>query len=346
MNFETAKRVIDEIMRTIPSDREGIVFSLIGGEPLLEFELIKQIYDYAKALETSIPVSFFATTNGTVLTDDMKRWFADRKDSFILGLSIDGKRETHNHNRSNSFDLIDIQFFLQNWPLQGVKMTLSDYSMYHLADDVIALHEMGFKNVRGVNFDEQDFETPKEKYVNVLVPQLDKLSKFYANDTNGYYNQALSKRIDLCAQERRVPHKWCGTGVYTPFYDYDGKRYPCPYMTPMTFTQEQLDLVSKIDFSDVEVFTDRDCFENCYLYPICSSCAGANLKANGALNQYNKSKCILTRLFALFTAETHARRILLHPEYYKDERHLFYTIQAIEDIRSKYLDEFKMYLKE
>lgn len=345
MSYETAVRVIDEVMKTIPSDREGVVFSLIGGEPLLEFDLIKKIYEYAINVQNLVPVYFFATTNGTVLNDSMKKWFAERKDSFILGLSMDGGRETHNHNRSNSFDKIDVDFFQKNWPLQGVKMTLSDYSMYHLADDVIALHKMGFKNVRGVNFDEQDFDTPKEKYVKVLIPQLERLSDFYADDTNGYYNQAFSKRIDLCAHEIREPHKWCGTGIYTPFYDYDGRKYPCPYMTPMTFSKEQLELVSNIDFSNVDLFTDKECFHGCYLYPICSSCAGANLKANGSLSIYNKSKCVLTRLFALFTAETHAKRILNHPEYYKDERHLFYTIQAIEDIQSRYLEEFKSYLK-
>lgn len=342
MTLDTAKKVIDDVLVSVPVDRNGIIFSLIGGEPLLEFKLIKDIYDYAIDKKTDKEISFFATTNGTVLTDEMKKWFSEHNDTFILGLSMDGDRDTHNHNRSNSFDKIDRDFFINNWPNQGVKMTLSDYSMYHFADDVIALHNMGFKSVRGVNFDEQDFTSSKEKYVSILVPQLQKLACFYSD--NRYYNQAFARRIDICAHTKREPRKWCGTGVYTPFYDCDGKKYPCPYLTPMTISEEQIDYLEKIDFNDVNVFTNAECLESCYLYPICSTCAGANLKANGKLSDYNKSKCVLTRLFAVFTAEFHAQRILKHPELYSDERRLYYTIQAIEDIRERYLAEFAIYL--
>lgn len=40
----------------------------------------------------------------------MKEWFREHKDTFVLGLSLDGLPETHNHNRSNSYDKIDIDF--------------------------------------------------------------------------------------------------------------------------------------------------------------------------------------------------------------------------------------------
>ena len=343
MSFEVAKKVIDSVIKTIPPDREGIVFSLIGGEPLIEFDLIKSIYNYAMSIE-SLPISFFATTNGTILNEEMKKWFYDRRNTFTLGLSLDGDRNTQNHNRSNSFDKIDKSFFANTWPHQGIKMTLSDYSMYHFANDIIAIHKMGFSNIRGVNFDEQDFNTPKEKYVKILAPQLEKLVSFYLQSFPKYHNQAFSKRIDICARGRRMPRKWCGTGVYTPFYDCDGKKYPCPYMTPMTLDDKQLQTLSNIDFTDARLFTDQECMEKCYLYPICSTCAGANLKANGKLNCFNKSKCELTRLFAVFTAEYHAQNILSHPEAYPDERKLYYTIQAIEDIRERYYDMFTKYL--
>jgi len=64
----------------------------------------------------------------------MKNWFTANNDLFVLGLSLDGTRNTHNHNRSNSFDDIDIDFFLKTYPNQGVKMTLSEYSLPQLTE--------------------------------------------------------------------------------------------------------------------------------------------------------------------------------------------------------------------
>ena len=111
MSFDTAKKVIDWIFLNIPSDTKGIEFGFIGGEPLLEFKLIKDIVDYVRAKDTEEQYIFYATTNGTVLTEEMKKWFEENRHQFVLGLSLDGLKETHDYNRSNSFDKIDFDFF-------------------------------------------------------------------------------------------------------------------------------------------------------------------------------------------------------------------------------------------
>ena len=162
---------------------------------MLEFELLKDVYEYACSKKRNIPYNFFATTNGTVLTGEMKSWFTAHREQFILGLSLDGTRDTHNYNRSNSFDKIDINFFLQNWPNQGVKMTLSEYSLPRLADNVKFVHSLGFKTIRGVNLAEGDFDWSNEKYIDILVLQLKELVAYYlANDTL-VPNQMLNRPI-------------------------------------------------------------------------------------------------------------------------------------------------------
>src|SRR5699024_10778466 len=108
MEFATARKCIDWIFDNIPDDMEGVEIGFIGGELLLEFDLIKQIVEYTCSKPIHENYIFYATTNGTVLTQEMKEWFIKHKHCFVLGLSLDGTPDTHNRNRCNSFDAIDI----------------------------------------------------------------------------------------------------------------------------------------------------------------------------------------------------------------------------------------------
>lgn len=137
MSLATAKNVIDWIFTHVPDYVDEVVIDFIGGESLLKFKLIKEIVSYVENRYPAVPYIFFADTNGTILTTN--------KNIFKLGLSLDGRKDTHDHNRSNSFDSIDIDFFIHNYPEQGVKMTLSEYSLHHLADDVKYIHSLGLK---------------------------------------------------------------------------------------------------------------------------------------------------------------------------------------------------------
>ena len=83
MSFEIARKCIDDIFSSIPSNVKTIELSFIGGEPLLEMELIKKVYGYTLTKYTDSRLHFFATTNGTVLTSEDKKWFSERKDKFL-----------------------------------------------------------------------------------------------------------------------------------------------------------------------------------------------------------------------------------------------------------------------
>ena len=133
MSFDTAKKSIDWIFTHKPENTNGVEISFIGGEPLLKFKLIKNIIEYTENTYPNENFIFYATTNGVLITNKMKEWFYENRHKMVLGLSIDGTPDSHNFNRSNSFDLIDIDFFRNTWPNQGVKMTISEYSFYHLA---------------------------------------------------------------------------------------------------------------------------------------------------------------------------------------------------------------------
>jgi radical SAM protein with 4Fe4S-binding SPASM domain len=338
MSLETAKQCIDRVFAHVPKNLEFVELSFIGGEPLLEFELIKNIVEYTNRKNYSTPYIFFASTNGTLLTDDMKVWISANKEQLWLGLSLDGTKETHDHNRSNSFDQIDISFFRQNWPDQGVKMTLSEFSLRNLANDIKYIYSCGFSKIEGVNLYEGSFNWDKDEYIKLLIPQLTELVSFYVENDHLEPNQLMNKQIDLC-ETNKERMKFCGTGESAVFFDTDGKLYPCSFITPMTFMQNELDDIMKIDFTNVENFIDEECYKNCYIYSICSFCAGTNYLLNKTFKQRNKSKCRIQKLVMLFIADMKAKQIRKNPKIY-DEEKLYYTIEAIKKIRSLYLNEF------
>jgi len=341
MTLETAKKAVDWIFDNIPGYSNGVEIGLIGGEPLLEIELIKDIVAYTRSKPNADNYVFFATTNGTLLTDREKEWFSSNKDCVVLGLSLDGARETHNHNRCGSFDKLDFDFFLRNWHDQGVKMTLSEHSIKNLARNIKYIHSLGFTRIGGVNLFEGNFDWNRDEYIRILIPQLKELVEFYIENDTLALDQMFDKQIGLCEVKDGEKKAWCGIGTGTPFFDVDGRRFPCSFVTPMTFTETELAEIMKTDFTNQELFVDDDCFNNCYIYPICPTCAGANYLCNSTFKKRNKSHCKIQKLISVFIADLTARRIIKNPEIFDDNQR-YHTIEAIKKIRELYLPEFNL----
>lgn len=343
MSLGVAISIIDKIFCNVPDNTDEIVIKFFGGEPLLEFELIKEIVGYIFSQNRKETIKFYAPTNGTLLNYEMKEWFTARKDYFVLGLSIDGAKETQNYNRCNSFEKIDINFFLTNWPDQGVKVTLSNYSLPRLAENIKFLHSCGFKEVNGGNLAEGNFDWSNENYIKVLVPQLKELIEFYVDNDTIEVTQMFNMHLEYCEAKEKQRKKWCGIGSGNNHY-IDGKQYPCDSINPMVFTNNELSEILKTDFSDDNNFIDEYCFYNCYIYPICPNCVITNYFVNKNFKESDKKRCRIKKLIALFIADLQAKRIAKNPKIY-DENRLYHTIKAIKKIRSLYLPEFDKYLK-
>jgi sulfatase maturation enzyme AslB (radical SAM superfamily) len=339
MSFETAKKVIDEIFNNIPPGFDSVEIDLIGGEPLLEFDLLKDIVQYTCSTPRKVKFLFYATTNGTVLDLEMKEWFAAHKNCFVLGLSLDGQKDTHDYNRSNSFDRIDIDFFRRHYPEQGIKMTLSEYSLSHLAENIKYCHSLGFPEIGGVNLAEGDFNWDSDEFIDVIITQLSDLVEFYVENDSLKLNQMFDKKLSMCDVKNSNVDKWCGIGTSTVFFDIDGRKYPCPFVTPMTFNKSALASIMKTDFEDASCFVDNDCCNDCYIYPICPTCYGANYLVNSTFKQRDKRRCRIHKLIALFVADLNAKLIIKTPDKF-DDGTLLHTINAIKTIRELYLPEF------
>lgn len=107
----------------------------------------------------------------------------------------------------------------------------------------------------------------------------------------------------------------------------------------MTFEESAINTIYNTDYTNPDVFTDRDCMDNCYLYPICKRCPAENYLKNNSFNRWNREKCGFTEILALAVSEIETRTIINNPKIY-DEIKLFYTIEAIKKIRELYQEKY------
>lgn len=314
ITIDRAKEIVCQYLNG--TDYPEVEIDLFGGEPFLRFDLIKELCEWTWNQKWKAKYIFFTTTNGTLVHGEIKEWLRRHKTQFWCGLSLDGRPETHNRNRSNSFDKIDIDFFKECWPEQTIKMTISKEGMETLADDIIYLHSLGF-DVTGTNFAE-GIDWSDEQYLKIAFEQMEKLCVYYIEHPNIKPSPLINMRIARC-EEEKVFSKWCGCGEHMAVYDTDGKKYPCTFFTPMTFSKEQLDSLKNIDFTNPDNFIDKECFENCYLEPVCNCCYGANMMMNGRVNKRDKSKCELIKIRAIFSAALAAHKLQLdHEDNYEN----------------------------
>lgn len=120
MSWDVAKAAIDLMLRNSDDRPTNIIF--FGGEPLLNFRLLKRIVNYANEefLKRGRKVCFSVTTNGTIFTDEIGT-FLDKNQFWIL-VSLDGPDFIHDKwrrfkNGKGSHDVIvsNIQRMISNW---------------------------------------------------------------------------------------------------------------------------------------------------------------------------------------------------------------------------------------
>lgn len=97
MSFDTAKSAIDFLMEH-SSVQQKVSIGFYGGEPLLQFMLIKEIIAYTEDKYSYRDVSYSMTSNMTLMTEDKARFLSQIK-KFSLVASIDGPKEIHDENR-------------------------------------------------------------------------------------------------------------------------------------------------------------------------------------------------------------------------------------------------------
>lgn len=276
--------------------------SFFGGEPTLNFDAIKAVVEYCN--EQEFIVQYGITTNCVHITDDMIEYFYDN--NFGILVSIDGTRELHNRNRSNSYDTVvaNIQHMME----EGLKLnmeariTVPPADIDKLYDSMVAMYDVGFDQIAPcVVYDQEWTEEQHVEYEN----QIRKIYEFAFDKYNSESHRNLQiKNIEdyiyACYDQPTNDISPCGFG--TPSWvaiGYDGEVTPCHQVHTNFRSNEALHmgniLTDEIDESvllRIRSEFDRSECGNCDYFHVCrGGCPAESFGVDYDFNALNPAVC-------------------------------------------------------
>ena len=310
MDLDLAKDIILREAQFVreSDDFDELEIDFMGGEPFMNFTLIKNIVEWLENGVIDIPFICFATTNATLLTDEIKDWLRKHKDIINLSASYDGNSKMQFTNRGTNEHSIDLTFFKELWPNQGLHMTISKETLPALAEGVLDIQKKGY-NVEaalaaGVNWTTDDALVYRE--------QLCILKDSYLKNTSLTPFNRLSRYVGVtdAPSNEKVQEKFCGTGKYMATYDIDGKKYGCHMFTPIVCGKDKALLADSVDWDSSKLTADDYC-KNCILRNFCPTCAGFNYKYRGHIAIRDKRWCPMVLAEAMTSCEFQVERIAI-----------------------------------
>jgi uncharacterized protein len=234
MNWETAKKAVDFLFER-SRKKPDLKILFFGGEPMLEFELIKEIVLYVeeKRAESGQNISFDMTTNGTLFDEDRASFLSEHGVKYLI--SIDGDRETHDLHRpttdgeSSYLRIIrGLPFFKRYQPWLGARMTVHHDTVDRIHKNVIHLAGLGFNQflvgpATGIEWSNRGLDTYRDQMIIVtrwLKGELDQGHHFRIN--------SLEESVAMMGGKRNL---WgCRAGRHSITVTARGTIFPCSKM--------------------------------------------------------------------------------------------------------------------
>lgn len=301
MDYETGKQALDFLVAN-SGQRRNLEVDFFGGEPLLNFDVVKQLVAYGRELEKTHDkhFRFTLTTNGVLLNDDIMEFANKEMDNVVL--SIDGRKEVHDRMRpfrkgAGSYDLIVPKFQKlaesRNQERYYVRGTFTHYNT-DFSKDVLHLADLGFKqiSVEPVVAQDTDPYAIQEADLPVLFEEYDNLAKEMvrrrrAGENFNFFHFMIDLEGGPCVAKRL---SGCGSGTeylaVTPW----GDLYPCHQ-----FVGNEDFLMGNV-WDGVKNTEVRDEFKCCNVYAKekCRNCFARFYCSGGcAANSYNFHGSIL-----------------------------------------------------
>lgn len=312
MNLETGKRALEFLIESSGS-RKNIEVDFFGGEPLINYDVVKELTAYGRELEknTEKHFRFTLTTNGVLIDEDFIA-FADKELDNVV-LSMDGRQSVHDFMRpfrggqdSYSHIVANINKFVEKRGNKKhyIRGTFTRNNL-DFSNDILHMADLGYKEISiepVVAPDSEDYAI-KESDVPTLIKEYEKLAIEMAKrqGTKEEFN-FFHFNIDLtggpCVYKRL---SGCGAGSEYVAITPNGDIYPCHQFVGMTefvignvFTGiNNTDLMDK--FKGVNVYTKKEC-KTCFANMYCSGGCMANAyNATGSIEGVYSIGCELER---------------------------------------------------
>lgn len=312
MTFETGKKAIDFLLEK-SLDRKNLELDFFGGEPLMNFDVVKQIVEYARSREAEYGKKFrFTITTNGVLLDDDKIDFINREMSNVV-LSIDGRKEVNDYMRkrvdgSGCYDKI-MPAFKKLVEKRGdkeyyVRGTFTKNNL-DFSNDVFDLYNNGFDqiSVEPVVCEASADYAITEKELPAIFKEYERLAeRILENEKKGKKFNFFHFMLDLdqgpCAIKRL---RGCGCGNDYVAITPDGDIYPCHQFVGIeefkmgNIDEGTFDTNMKSYFSKTHVYTKPEC-KKCWAKFYCSGgCNANNYQYAGDVHNAHKLSCQLQK---------------------------------------------------
>lgn len=312
MDFETGKKAMDFLLEN-SGDRENLELDFFGGEPLMNWDVVKKLVEYGRSREKeySKRFRFTITTNGMLLTED-KMDFINKEMSNVV-LSVDGRKEVNDRVRkrvdgTGCYDRIMDSYKeivqKRNYENYYVRGTFTKYNL-DFANDVLHLNEQGFDqiSVEPVVSDPAMGYAITEKDLPAIFSEYERLASIILeHDRNGKHFNFFHFMLDLdqgpCAIKRL---RGCGSGNEYVAITPEGDIYPCHQFVGINeykmgnINEGTFNTDIKKDFAAAHIYSKEDC-KKCWAKFYCSGgCNANNYIYTGNILTAHKLSCELEK---------------------------------------------------
>lgn len=329
MPFEVAKKLIDELLHNdnlienyVKSKNSlGIILEFIGGEPLLEIDLIDQIIDYfmEQCIILHHPwVDRFRVSlcsNGVLyFTPKVQEFIKKHQTHLSFSISIDGNKKLHDTCRvfpdgTGSYDLAikAAKHYMKHYDKNlGSKMTLSIDNINYTSLALINLWENGYKYIHTNCVYEKGWTI---EHARILYNELKKVADYLLNNHLEKIKGTSILNLDLNKQKNISNKNFCGGDGSMLAVDYKGDLYPClrymessigqsqsPYIIGnvndgIGYNQQTKDMIAGLDVT-YQSQSPQKCLD-CPVSGECGWCSALNYQEFGTINKRTTYTCLM-----------------------------------------------------
>ena len=310
MSFEVGKRALDFLIEN-SGTRRNLEVDFFGGEPLMNFDVVKKLVEYARSIEKEKGKNFrFTLTTNGVLVDDDVIDFANKEMSNVV-LSLDGRKEVHNRYRVDyqgrgSYDTI-VPKFQKFVKARGGKNYYMRGTFTHanpdFLEDIKTMLNLGFTelSMEPVVAAEGDEAALTEEDKPVVMKQYEELAELMLKrDKEGkpftFYHYMIDLAGGPCIYKRI---SGCGSGTEYMAVTPWGDLYPChQFVGDEKFKLGDIwhgveNKEIQNEFASCNVYARSEC-RDCWARLYCSGgCAANAYHATGSVKGVYKYGCDL-----------------------------------------------------
>lgn len=238
MPLEVGKKALEFIVNS-SGNRKNLEVDFFGGEPLMNFEVVKDLVAYGRELEKNHNkrFRFTITTNGVLLDEDKMEFINENMDNIVL--SLDGRKEVNDNMRTTvdgegSYDII-VPKFIEIADKRGdkdyfVRGTFTSNNL-DFTRDALEFYNLGFKkiSIEPVVTDSKEEYAIKEEHLDTILNEYEEFSKEYIKIKKmdkdfTFFHFMIDLNQGPCLIKRATG---CGAGSEYMAVTPEGDLYPC-----------------------------------------------------------------------------------------------------------------------